>query len=163
MKLVRVLIPLACFVVVTGCKKGERDQGGTAMERDRAAAERERAGEATVTGADVGRAVSNDNAVARIVAARCEREASCQNIGQDKRYASAGACSHEIAGKMQGDLKPSECPGGVDGKQLEECLTAIRKESCRNPIDAISRLAACNTPGLCLDRGERPSGRDEKH
>ena len=43
-----------------------------------------------------------------------------------------------------------ECPRGVDSKELDECLESIKTESCNNPIDTISRLAACRTSDLCL-------------
>jgi hypothetical protein len=153
MKLVHVLVPVA-LVAIFGCNKSDH---GTAIDRDR---ERERStGETTVTGANVGAAVNNETAVNRIVAARCEREAACNNIGTDKHYTSRETCSNDMRVKLRDDLKASDCPGGIDGKHLDDCLTAIRKESCGNPIESLSRVSACNTSGLCLDRGEKPSDR----
>ena len=33
-------------------------------------------------------------------------------------------------------------PAGIDQKELNECLDSIHKESCGNPLETISRLAA---------------------
>ena len=51
---------------------------------------------------------------------------------------------------MKDDLNAKDCPYGVDQKELNECLEAIRKEECNNPLDTISRLAACRTSDMCL-------------
>jgi hypothetical protein len=101
-----------------------------------------------VTGAGI---VENESAIDRIIHARCAREAACNKIGGgDKRFTSRDVCMQKIRADMRDDLKKSECPRGIDGKELEECLTEIRDENCNNPIDAISRLAACRTSDLCL-------------
>ena len=38
---------------------------------------------------------------------------------------------------------------------IEECIESIRTESCSNPIETISRLAACRTSDMCLKVYER--------
>ena len=106
-------------------------------------------GSTTVTGANVG-SVTNQAAVGRIVAARCARETTCNNVGLDKHWANGPACTAKIGADMKDDLNAKECPYGVDEKELNECLTAIRGESCNNPIETISRLAACRTSDMCL-------------
>ncbi len=151
MKLELLLVPLALTGVVFGCNKSDR--GGTAMERDR-----ETSQQTTTTGANVG-AVNNETAIDRIVAARCEREAACKNIGTDKHYSSRETCTRDVKGKLQGDLKASDCPNGIDAKHLDDCLKSIRDESCGNAIESLSRMSACNTAGLCLDKGEKPSAK----
>jgi hypothetical protein len=106
-------------------------------------------GTTTVTGANVG-TVGNQAAVDRIVAARCAREVSCNNVGADKSFQSTGACSQKLRGDMKDDLNANDCPRGIDQKELNECLEEIRNEKCGNPIDTISRLAACRTSDMCL-------------
>lgn len=106
-------------------------------------------GTTTVTGAKVG-AVSNQTGIERIVGARCARETTCNNVGVDKKYVNAQACNQKIRADMHDDLNAKDCPHGVDPKALDECLESIRKESCGNPIDTISRLAACRTGDICL-------------
>src|SRR5690606_22494340 len=112
--------------------------------------DRERTGTTTVTGANVAR-VSNESAIDRIVAARCAREAACNNVGTDKRFTSSDVCSQKIKTDMRDDLSAKECPGGIDQKELNECLEEIKNENCNNPIDMIGRLAACRTSDLCMN------------
>lgn len=153
MKLVHTLIPLACLSALA-CN---RDRAGTERSTQtgaRPGETAERPGETTLTGAAV---VNNQAAMDRIVAARCDREATCNNIGTDKRFGSRDVCSREMMTKMHDDLKASDCPKGIDGKRLDDCLSSIRKESCNNPLEALSRIAACNTSQLCLERGDQPS------
>jgi hypothetical protein len=131
----------------------DRDRNGT-PDRDRSGLGttdhgKGGVGTTTVTGANVG-AVANDSAITRIVGARCERETSCRNVGADKRFASGDVCRQKLRAEMRDDLNANDCPKGIDAKELNECLEAIHKEDCNNPIDAISRVAACRTSDLCL-------------
>lgn len=106
-------------------------------------------GTTTTTGANI-QAVSNETAVARIVASRCAREATCNNVGVDKKFQNPAGCTAKIRSDMKDDLNPKDCTLGVDQKQLDECLDAIRKEECNNPLDTIQRLGACRTSAMCL-------------
>jgi hypothetical protein len=110
--------------------------------------EQDRAGTTTLTGASSW--IANVAAIDRLVASRCAREVSCSNVGPDKHFADGDACTREVRKKLNDELKTSACPNGIDGKELDECLDAIRKESCTNPVDTVSRLAACRTSELCL-------------
>lgn len=103
----------------------------------------------TVTGANVA-SVTTDAAIGRVVEARCAREVSCNNVGADKTYESRDLCTQKIKVDMKQDLSASDCPQGIDQKELDECLSAIHGESCNNPIEKIERLAACRTSDLCL-------------
>jgi hypothetical protein len=144
---VRLAVPALCLAAAVGCNRdrvSERDHGTTTTERAG-----DRSGTTTVTGANVG-AVGNEAAIDRIVAARCAREATCNNVGADKHYTSRDVCSQKIKADMRDDLSANDCPRGIDQKELNECLESIQKEDCNNPIDAISRLAACRTGDLCL-------------
>jgi hypothetical protein len=140
---VRLLVPALCLVAVAGCKS-DRERARAKMEH-----EREGRGSTTVTGANVG-SVPNESAIDRVVAARCAREATCNNIGSDKHYASRDICTQKIKADMRDDLTPKDCPRGIDPKELNDCLDAIHKEDCNNPLDMIGRLATCRTSNLCL-------------
>lgn len=149
-KIAHLAIPVVCLVALAAC---DRNKDG-ALDRDRpgAALQTDQGKTTTVTGANVG-AVANDGAIGRIVAARCARELACKNVGADKKYTTADGCSQKLRVDMKDDLNAKECPNGVDQKELEECLTSIKNEDCNNPIDAISRLAACRTGDMCLKTG----------
>jgi hypothetical protein len=157
-------VGLSCALALFACKRDNVDrQGGVLGDRttsnksndhDNVNDNDNKPGDTTLTGARIA-AVSNEGAINRIIAARCQREATCKNIGSDKHFTSYDVCAKELRSKAQDDLKASECPKGIDGKELDECMEAIRTESCNNPIDTISRLAACRTSDLCLKVDEK--------
>ena len=122
---------------------GESDKSGAGDANTSAV------GATTVTGADIG-ALSNELAVARIVAARCARETSCNNVGADKHFVDHDVCARDVHAKLASDLDRNQCPRGLDSLAVDRCMDAIRAESCNNPIDTISRLAACRGSDMCL-------------
>jgi len=91
-------------------------------------------------------------AVMLITASRCSREAVCNNIGAKHKYATMAECKTKLSDEKSDDLNFKDCPRGIDKKELDECLTAIKKEDCNNPLDSLSRLAACRSSDLCLSK-----------
>jgi hypothetical protein len=89
-------------------------------------------------------------AVRQIVAARCEREERCNNVGTDKTYANHAACTSKLEGSTADDINMKDCDKGVDDAKLHECLAKIHEEDCGNPIDTLSRLSACRTGAICI-------------
>jgi hypothetical protein len=124
---------------------GATDKSGAG---DPSTAGGDKAGTTTVTGADLG-ALSSDLAIERIAAARCARETACNNVGADKHFVDHDACARAIRSKLGTDLQPSACPSGIDAEATDRCMEAIRTESCNNPVDTLSRLAACRSSDLC--------------
>lgn len=154
MKSLVIAVAMLCLVAAAGCNRDrDRDRGTIDLNRpgetvESAGRDLDRSGTTTVTGANVN-FVSGQSAIDRIVAARCAREATCNNIGMDKSFATREACSQKLRGDMREDLGAKECPHGVDQKELNECLESIQTEDCYSPIDMIGRLAACRTSDLC--------------
>ncbi len=148
------LVTFACLAALAGCHRdrGHAGEHTTSSEERRDPNEQDKSGTTTLTGASW---VANGAAIDRIVASRCAREVSCSNIGPDKHFTNGEVCVREVREKTHEELKESACPNGIDGKELDECLDAIRSESCTNPIEAVARLAACRTSDLCL-KVERP-------
>lgn len=159
------LVPALCLVAVAACNRDRdrvdvdrhegrvtvdtnRDKNGKTLDLDKDKHD-DKAGTTTVTGANVG-AVGNEGAIDRIVAARCAREAACNNVGADKHFTTRDACTVKLKADMRDDLNAKDCPRGIDAKELNECLVEIKNEDCNNPIDMIGRLAACRTSDLCL-------------
>ncbi len=95
---------------------------------------------------------SNDSAIQRITDARCDREVACNNVGAGKSYGTRQACTNELGHDKRADLRAEECPRGISEPDLNDCLADIKSEKCGNPLDSISRLAACRKAKLCLDR-----------
>jgi len=131
-------------------QNGETDKSGAGAPTTSDKHDRDRAGTTTVTGADLG-ALSNELAVARITAARCARETACNNVGADKHFVDHDLCAREVQKKLATELDPKQCPRGIDAAAVDTCMDAVRSESCNNPVDTISRLAACRTSAMCLE------------
>jgi hypothetical protein len=91
----------------------------------------------------------NAIAVTDITTARCAREQKCGNIGADKTYPSLDACTTSLSAELQKEFNAYDCAGGIVGKELQECLTAIRDESCNAPIEKLARIAACRDSDIC--------------
>ena len=89
-------------------------------------------------------------AVQAIAEARCSREARCNNIGADHKYQTVAECKSKISADRSENLNVWDCPRGIDKKELDECMEAIGKEDCNNPLDSLSRVAACRSSDLCL-------------
>ena len=89
------------------------------------------------------------SAVARIVTARCEREVRCNNVGVNARYPSRTDCTIRLQSEKRDTINEEDCPGGIDGKQLDDCLAEVRDEACHNPLVSISRLVSCRSTSLC--------------
>jgi hypothetical protein len=88
-------------------------------------------------------------AVRKIVAARCEREERCHNVGPDRTYADHSACTSKLQGSTADDINTKDCDRGVDDVKLHDCIAKIHEEDCGNPIDTLSRVAACRTGAIC--------------
>jgi hypothetical protein len=152
----RILAAAACLgalvaVAGAGCKRDHVDRDGFAERSfDQGAGDKSGVGTATVTGADLG-AITSEGAIERITAARCARESACNNIGSDKHYGTSEICARELRSTIGDDLAPSKCPRGIDTAAIDKCTEAIRTESCNNPVDTLSRLAACRASALCLE------------
>jgi hypothetical protein len=95
--------------------------------------------------------VANEDAINKITKARCDREESCNNVGTGKHYDDRDACTRELAHDARADLRAERC-GVIDPQKLDKCLSAIGDERCGNPLDAMSRLAACRQNQLCLQK-----------
>jgi hypothetical protein len=89
-------------------------------------------------------------AVQAIAQSRCSRELRCNNIGADHKYKTVAECTTKISADREQNLNVWDCPRGIDKKELDECLEAVMKEDCGNPLEALSRLAACRSSDLCL-------------
>jgi Family of unknown function (DUF6184) len=124
--------------VLSGC---ERDQAPATM------------GNGTQSDAQQGLAgrAGVGEAVDQIAQARCTRAAACNRFGPGKEYADRDACTTRIKSSLRGELSATECPAGIDRKELGECLEEIRNENCDNPLDQLGRLVACRSSDMCLN------------
>jgi Family of unknown function (DUF6184) len=89
------------------------------------------------------------SAADEIAQVRCAREIGCGNVGAGKEYESERACLTSVQSEWREDLNARECPGGINRKELNECLQEIRNSDCKNPIDALGSIVACRTSDIC--------------
>lgn len=91
------------------------------------------------------------SAAEQIAQARCEREKECSNVGNDKTYSSAQDCLARIRNDWKDDLDSRQCPGGINQRQLDECMSQVRAEACGNPFDTLARITECTQGQICIE------------
>lgn len=88
--------------------------------------------------------------IERLATARCNREQTCDNVGNGKKYASRQVCMEQLRGGIANDLNPYQCPGGIDGAAVDACISAVGAEECgAHPIEAITRIDKCRNGAMC--------------
>ncbi|EYF06633.1 Hypothetical protein CAP_1763 [Chondromyces apiculatus DSM 436] len=87
----------------------------------------------------------------QIAQARCEQMQRCGNIAQGKKYPTMDACLTEVRRDWQEDLNAYECPQGYDQKELSECLSDLRNESCNSPLSRLGSAVSCRSSDICDD------------
>jgi hypothetical protein len=55
-----------------------------------------------------------------------------------------------MRGNISTDLSAARCPLGIDGVELERCVSAIQREECGHPADSVVRSEMCGAAALCL-------------
>jgi hypothetical protein len=91
------------------------------------------------------------SAVNDVADARCDLEQRCDHVGAGQSFENREACETKMHGSLADDLNTKDCPNGVDGSKLSACLSQLRSEECGDPLDSMSRWAACRQGELCLD------------
>jgi hypothetical protein len=95
-------------------------------------------------------AAADTRVIERIADATCDREQSCGTIGPGAYFPSREECMLTLREKTRQTLNPSQCPGGIDQKSLDECLASLEANQCAQPGDAITRAAQCPARSLCI-------------
>ena len=92
------------------------------------------------------------SAAEQIAESRCEREQQCGNIGKDKTFSSSQDCLARIQSDWKADLNSRACPGGINQKELDQCLGQVRAEACANPFDTLARVTECTVAQICIEQ-----------
>jgi hypothetical protein len=85
-----------------------------------------------------------------VVAAQCDYEARCGNVGQGKRYGDRHACIADARAERMNEVATHDCGRGIDSMRLSDCLEAIKNSKCGDPVDSVSRFESCRSAMLCL-------------
>lgn len=101
------------------------------------------------TGVTSAQSTDTQDAVWHLAGAKCKHAAACNEIGGNRTYASTDACMSENRGKLQDDLRASNCPHGVNTRRMEACLGEIGSEACSGIGSGFNRMMSCKTGQLC--------------
>lgn len=94
--------------------------------------------------------VSINEAVDALAAARCDRETRCGHVGDDRDYKGRDECVTVQRGKFTDEMSPKDCAGGVKMYGLDECLNALRAESCTDPFARLAVKNQCRSSRICF-------------
>jgi hypothetical protein len=89
--------------------------------------------------------------VRKIAAARCDREARCDNVGATRNFATRTECLTTMASYKHAHINFEKCPLGVAEPKVENCLKAIRAEDC-SAARSLERINACRMAALCTQQ-----------
>jgi hypothetical protein len=89
--------------------------------------------------------------VDRLASARCDREQSCDNVGDGKKFASRHVCMEQLRGSIGNDLNAYQCPSGINQSAVTYCVSAISAEECgAHPVETITRIDKCRSGAMCM-------------
>ena len=94
--------------------------------------------------------IRHTTATARISGARCDRQDVCDPFGEGKQHASRHDCDHAEFGRAQAELTASDCPLGVDDKQLARCLDVLETQDCGALHAELESIDECRRAALCM-------------
>lgn len=123
----------ACSVALAGCRSSSGVPPTTST---------------TLTSAELVTS-TNDDAVMRVTTARCDRELSCNKIGQGRAYEDQPTCLDQIGELMDEEAGQSTCPRGVDAFAVSACLLDIQRTACGGALEQSTNLPSCTKAFLC--------------
>jgi len=94
-------------------------------------------------------------AVSSLVAAQCDREVRCNNVGQDKKYKTRDECVAKQQHDNGQSINDKVCTGGINQGNLNRCVQALREDECGNPINALQRAESCKTDSICVKHAKK--------
>jgi 4-hydroxy-3-methylbut-2-enyl diphosphate reductase IspH len=104
-------------------------------------------GTTTITSAKLDAMTTND-AIERLVEARCNHEQLCHETGM-VAATQPGGCADDVRSAI-GDMLVTECPQGVSPSRLFVCTTELREAPCGGPLVATMVPETCRSAELCV-------------
>lgn len=92
--------------------------------------------------------VSTAGALSLLAEARCDREAACGMLGENRSHADRDGCERDALKTHAGDIELLGCKSTVDVKKVMACADKLRKEVCDR--DARDAADACGSAKLCV-------------
>jgi hypothetical protein len=89
-----------------------------------------------------------DDSRTAITLARCQLEARCNNVGEEKEYVTEEDCIARLEPGTERELEAGECPRRIPSGRIGACMEAIRQEKCDSPRD-LAHIRECSAAVLC--------------
>ena len=93
---------------------------------------------------------SVEDASQRVASARCAQEVSCAHLTGWTREANMTACLDRVKVETARELGPEVCSRGIDHDRLIDCVAAIERTSCDDPVSRLMQLEDCRKNKLCI-------------
>lgn len=91
-----------------------------------------------------------DAVVERLALARCERENTCNRVGNGRAYGTKNACMTVMRVATRRELAAAaDCRDKFDGVALDQCDYDVRALRCADSLDTVTSLDTCRTDRLC--------------
>ena len=92
--------------------------------------------------------------LAQLASARCDREDSCGDVGDGRRYASHSTCLDQVRDGITSDLESYGCPR-MGETAVRQCLVAMGRQDCGAPGEqALTHVEECAVSALCTPFGK---------
>jgi hypothetical protein len=92
--------------------------------------------------------LSTAGALNLLAEARCDREATCGMLGENKAHTDRDGCERDALKTHAGDIELLGCKSTVDAKKLAVCADKLRKAACNE--DARDASVVCGAAKLCV-------------
>ena len=89
-----------------------------------------------------------DDSRTAITLARCQLEARCNNVGEEREYVTEEDCIARLEPGTERELEAGECPRRIPSVRIGACMEAIRQEKCDSPRD-LAHIRECSAAVLC--------------
>jgi hypothetical protein len=85
----------------------------------------------------------------RLATAVCDRESSCNLVGQGAIHDSMRDCIGRVSGRARAQLDAWTCSPAASRARYEECLASIAEEPCTTIVDRAERVQVCQPTTEC--------------
>lgn len=134
------LLSLAALAAAVGCRSSSRSELIDRDDRPSLAVHSEEprgGGPLSVAGA-----------LSLLAEARCDREASCGMLGENRSKVDREGCERDALKTHAGDVAVLACKGTVDAKKVAACADKLRAFTCNR--DALDARTLCGAAKLCV-------------
>lgn len=98
---------------------------------------------------------SIEDASRRVSFARCEKEMACSGLTRWTRDTNEAECIDRVKVETMKEVNVQACPRGIDHERLVDCVAAIERMGCDDPVGRLMELEDCRQRRLCVSAPAR--------